>query len=560
MRKKYQSSFVKKNVVGLIIILLTIGGLGIAMILQSSVVNFLPSADNRQSSEFHRAQCVKTSMCASTNLSTEQKDKCYNQCNSVANASKKQIDINFAKQSHKAFIDHFVGLYGRTNYGDWRRTAIVPETLDSTYQRVVCNTVTAAVFKNMLDGKQNNDAEYTYQGDRLMSVMDDYKTWSSGNAKWTAGINAYTCLVASSLMWDKLPNTTDWDRDYIASISNTNRNTVVRTADNKRSDLRRRFEEVGDMILRDYTVDYFKNTQKKRLEKSATSGDSVAEEAGWNGAYLALAAETLPLNEVKKDQYRAAARELLWFSMERASITNDFPVSKDGFVINHNMSPNPQYGFSILDTTARASLAQFKFNNNDRNAVSGEYRRFDRGNNVFTWVDIFETQLSMVDKRDFTLRGKTCLYNNKNVCTNFEDVVYKLPPYEFKGVSDWGTGIWFQNSAFAFSYVIDLYDSNGYRSVDSPYSALLTYQRAKADARQLNLPSVYRDGKWYYEPLDQVKSTAGIKDIRDTEFSPLHSNTDEMTRRHFFLNSEAAFEDVLSYLYIDSNTWLHKLN
>jgi hypothetical protein len=245
--------------------------------------------------------------------------------------------------------------------------------------------------------------------------------------------------------------------------------------------------------------------------------------------------------------------------MEKGSIDGKFPVTNDNFVINHNMSPHPQYGFSILSTTARASLAQFKFGKNDRSKMFNEYRRVDSDKNLYTWTDMFETQLTMVNKQDLTLTGKTCQYDNPTNCKNFEDLTYVVAPYRFRGVSDWGTGIWFQNSVFAFSYVTDLYDWNGYRSNDSPYASLLRYERSKVDAKQLNLPSVFKNGVWSYEPFSDAKQVK-VGFLRETFAYNQQTNVDIQMNTHFFLNSEAAFEDVMSYMYMDTDQWLQKLN
>lgn len=539
------------------VLLLAVTGLGVGLVLQSSMVEFWPSASNTSAGDFHRASCLKRSNCTG-NLTTAQKDRCYSRCNQAAMASVAStnlMDVAAAKQAHKSFIDHFVKLYGNTFFSKWKASALRDtNNVDSTYHRVVCNTVTASVFKGMIEGKSKNDQYYAAQADKLMSVMDDFDYWTKNNSKWTAGIKGYTCLIAASLLWDKMPSATNWDRASASTpgAKNTNPN---RSADEKKKYLRQKFIQLADMIARDYTVEYFRAEQQRRKD-----GNSVAEEAGWNGAYLALVAEIVPIHELQKELYITRAKQLMYFSLEKSSIGNDFPLTANNTVINHNFSPSPQYGFSVLSTSARASLAMYKFAGNNRDAVYGEYRRFDRDKNVFSWVDIFETQLTMVDKRDFTQKGRACLYTDKNRCINLQDVTYNVPPYQFKGVSDWGTGIWFQNSVFAFSYVIDTYNSNGYRGLNSPYQALLNYQSGKVAAGQLHLPSVYKDGRWSYEPLIEVNPTTAPSTRTSDPFGPFDSNPQEMTTRHFFLNSIAAFEDVLSYMYMDSNNMLQKLN
>lgn len=557
------SRLLRKKTISFIVLLIAIVGLGVALVLQSSIVNFWPSASTRTVSDFHRASCLKQSNCTG-NLTTKQKDRCYSRCNVAAKISSQVQDVNFAKQSHKAFIDHFVKLYGNTFYSKWKASALKDsKNVDATYHRVVCNTVTASTFKGILEGRRNNDPYFVTQADKLMSVMDDFDYWTKNNSKWTSGINGYSCLVAASLLWDKLPSASGWDRASASIAGSTNRNPN-RSADEKKKYMRQKFSELADTITRDYTVDYFRAEQNRRIENNKNSdiGNSIAEEAGWNGAYLALAAELLPLHDIPKEAYTTRAKQLVYLSLEKSTIGRDFPVTANNMVINHNFSPSPQYGFSVLSTSARASLALYKFSKNNRDAIYGEYRKFDRDKNVFTWIDIFEAQLAMVDKRDFSLKGKTCLYNNKQKCINLQDVTYNVPPYQFKGVSDWGTGIWFQNSVFAFSYVVDVFNSNGYRSVDSPYQALLSYQRGKVNAGQLNLPSVYKDGRWSYEPLIEVVPTTPTESSTRTSdpFGPFEGSTKEMTTRHFFLNSEAAFEDVISYMYMDGSNVLRKLD
>jgi hypothetical protein len=140
---------------------------------------------------------------------------------------------------------------------------------------------------------------------------------------------------------------------------------------------------------------------------------------------------------------------------------------------------------------------------------------------------------------------------------------YSASPYSYSGVSDWGSGGNFLNTALAFTYVIDKVDWNRYRDNNSPLARLIARQAAiTAPSTQVNgtlyLPTDHNGTSWEFRPLSSAKS-AVLTPLVDPNSYAQEPDVNKRVNTHFFLNSMGAFEHALSYILLSEERFLQQL-
>lgn len=485
--------------------------------------------------------CLKQKGCINKDDKESDKWSCYVSCRKSNPIPPEKssygvgdiIDRNFFAQKEYEYMKKFLDYYAHTNYGQWRQEAIKDtNNIDSNYFRTVCNVASVATLYGIVEGK--DPSYFVEYEDRIMAVFDDYKYWGNSDNQgfWAAPIPGYNCAIAASLMWDKFSTNTAWDK-YSGNTG--------RTPSQKRTQIRSTLIDLAEKIERKYNTDKLKALHATTIKE----GNTQAEEAAWNAAYLALVSQLLPNSGGK---YLEEAKKLSEFSVSHCSNETACVLDENFLAKNHGVKPHPLYGISVIMFNARGGLPFFVFGAHNRDAIPRELRMLSRS--VYNLVNTFEANFEYANFYDMSLMGRiTENQHLQGILKNrYEDNTY----LGIRGVCEWGMGADYNISPFAYLHVNDKYNSNGYQSVNGPYFYFILSQDRKLNSGKLYLPPVIEGGKTSYKTLHWARQAPiGLM---------LNPSVSEDTRinTHFFLNSMKAFEHLVSYLYLNNHNYLHK--
>lgn len=145
---------------------------------------------------------------------------------------------------------------------------------------------------------------------------------------------------------------------------------------------------------------------------------------------------------------------------------------------------------------------------------------------------------------DFTLQGIVRNGGNQNVRTNYRSMSYQ----GVVGVSDWGCGLDFQNSAYASGWFLDKQANTSPNNAGANFRTLHNWQRR--DRGYAYHTSLAPQAAWGYL-RETCASTRGIDVTRVLVryYDPLLAHTPcSRTNSHFFLNTFKAWNHVGAYL------------
>ena len=529
-----------------------------ANFLQVGRFFYQSSAYTKSGQGAYNFSCLRNNGCYTKPDSDSTKAACYTSCrNADVNASK--INKSQFADNEKSFMTRFLQWYSRTDtgtgrlittrYGDWRSYATgdmkgAGDSYGNMY-RTQCNTAAVAALNGKLT---NKPLSYYYNlADQITSIFDDHYYWNdtAKNDQWVRGVTAYPCVIAASLLWDKLSANTDWDR----FIGKTNR-----SVEEKKTMMRNAIAATAQSIYSDYPDPEKKYATVEEAQRAyGPGGNSQAEEAAWNAAFLAMASNMLP-NHSSKAAWENHAKNMMVFSYKSCADAATCPIGADFRVINHGVNPQPQYGMSVIMLNARAALPYYVFGGFDRERIPSEFRMLGvNKSSVYTAVNVFEFQSSAIDYSTMSLSGP---YTYQGGSGNYTGQTYGNQT----GVSEWGYGADMNVSPFAYMYAVaDLTNWNGYQSTQGPVQAYIDAEKSKALSNTLYIPTITNaQGKWVYEYVDSARrAKLGYMVNFGGGFS--NATNDERINTHFFLNSLKAFEHMISFLYLNNQNYLTRL-
>ncbi len=520
--------------------------------IQTGRFSFRSSAYTKVGQGAYSFSCLQTAGCYNKADTDPTKASCYTGCRN-ANLSASRISQTSFAENEKTFMARFLGWYSRvdaatgrlltTTYGAWRSRTISSGDR-TTYYRTVCNTAAVAAVNGKVTNKPN---AYFYNiADQVTAVFDDHRYWSGS---WQKGAVGYPCAVAASLLWDKFSAATPWDR----AIGNPNRSVAA-----KKTMIRDAIASTANSLYSDFPdPDNRYSTVEQAQAVYGPRGNSQAEEAGWNAAFLAMAANMLPTNS-SKTNWENRAKSMAVFSYKNCTDNTRCPLGADFRVVNHEVNPQPQYGMSVIMNGARAGLPYFVLNGFNRDNIPSEFRILGANRSaVYTLTNVFEFQSSLIDFNTMSMRGSYTYKDSSRVTRtgNYSGQNYGNQT----GVGEWGYGADMNVSPFAYMYVSDLYNSNGYRSTQGPIQAYIDAERAKAVANKLYLPTLPNSsGNGSYSFVDASKGV-DIAFMVNFGGGVTSASSDVRLNTHFFLNSLKAFEHMVGYLYLNNRNYLSRM-
>lgn len=464
----------------------------------------------------------------------------YQQCLNGRPTSEQLAPARLA-QNELAYLSRFLEYYQSTNVAPWREQALTNlNAVDGNYYRTVCNLISVAVLKGVIE--QGEATFFRNYEDRFMAVIDDYEIWGWAAVDpisqeprqrgfWVAALPGYTCALAAALLWDKFTTDTPWDK-----LSGH----PGRTPDQKRAQIRAVLLDLAQRISKLYNAEQM----RRRHALTIQQGNSQGEETAWNAAYLALISQLLPRSGAA---YLPVAQELACFACSHGPAESC--VMDDEYIMeNHGIKPHPQYGMSLIMFNARAGLPFYQLGNKTREAIPAEFRMVT--DSRYNLVNCFEANSRFINFDTMTLQGD---FVSKQPTYLPSGAFEKLTYLGQSGVSEWGFGADFNISPLAYLYINDRFNSNRYRSTDSPLARYSQCQKTKLANNTLYLPPTQDYSKeWSYIALGSTYQAP----IGQPLAQSVVLSDEAKANTHFFVNSMKAFEHLVSFLYYTDKTYL----
>lgn len=428
------------------------------------------------------------------------------------------------------------------------------------YYRSVCQLAAVASLVKTVE-PANPNVDWDRAKAIFMHVMNDYTTRAAGGGVgwgYPGGTGApgslpfqgsaigASCGLAGGFVWP-----------YLSTL--------------ERQTARAVFASLADRYYTYRTANWFTSAQAS----VSIEIDTLTETASADASFLALISQFYrghPNNRL----WLARAQELMnwaYSGYQYEAATNRYRVA------NHSMRFHPLYGISTPNDSGVALVAWAAQgvglgNSSGINGITplnpgsansalygytansaGLYRIFNVMASQTEWIKgtpISTGQVNSVptipSNSDFTFQSFTRNGANFSQVVNFQDKNY----LGIAGVSDWGVGADFQNSAFAASWWLAKYvapSSVGSSSVN--YNTLLS--RQAVDAGYGYLPTIMSSptsGTWgYLASTCQSANGADVTRILVQFFESFTAPTTcSQTNTHLFLNTWSGYNHVVAYL------------
>lgn len=505
--------------------------------------------------------------------------------------------------------------------------------IDTSYYRAVCNTaaISAAAIQSTpgttsvdVDGDGQVDADLDRAKALLLAAINEYddnpRSVTGPNQKdgWgfpklfsnqtgdkaylTFGVPlvGYPCAIAAALLWNQL--TVPADRQRVQNVLSDLADRITTWA------------KPGQITVydayapRDQTRYTLRRTSVNGFNASSHDCDNTpAEEASGYASFLAALSQ-FHRTHANATTWRFKAHELMDYAYSNVPLVNQAVKSLNirsgcgtppdagtlpyaNTVTNHAMYPNPIYAFSLLVDSAQAVLpwsAQgIKLNFNPVTNITslgqshGNDALYGRGGVLATnFANIYNTNIRYANgangqlllTADLSLKGTTYKAIASSAATLGSAIDFRNKSYLGRaGVGDWGFGLDFQNSAFAFISWVELTTYPALGSFDWNYAKLRAYQNSLTGSG--NVPSFGYFPSWHSSgcngALGVQPGTAGwqwtflTSSCQATGSYPLvefYEGTSNFTlpaqiQQHFFLNSFKGFNHVVAYMTMRDTPW-----
>lgn len=417
----------------------------------------------------------------------------------------------------RTFLSLYPQTYNSPNMGPWCLAAWqLAGYPDNSYYRTLGNAAAVGGLEYALNpGNPNIDLRHLIN--ITMQVADHYGTqnWGTGWQTYTGAYKnagglfivtsaiAYDLAIAAAMLW---PHLTAAQRTAIRNV----------------------LRAVADRLLANRSLAYY--------SANNNLGDTTVEEATSDASFLAIMSQFDP----------SYANAPAWLNNSQAFFTWAFNNIGPGLSAdNHGFNPNVIYAWSLFSDLARAVLPWAAQDTLTpallQNFLGGSFAQFQ---------NVYNAQLPYVNLSNFTLTG--------TVTSSYTAATELMQSHVYlgrTGVSDWGFGGEFQNSAWSIAaYLAN--QGTAPASYATNYNALETFQGGAQSCAYFptqhsigcaSTPLISTLGGWSWTPFTQT-CDAGSISFLSTYFGPTSATLSDQTNSHYFLNSFKAMNHLASYM------------